>query len=280
MSIKIAVIGGTGMGKMLGAGVLQTAHNLFGSASYFKLIVEKVEKVDKVEIIFLDRHHQYHVGSQNPTFLLPHQLKPRAYMCALAEAGVKYVIATSAVGGINGPNGISNLAEGSICTPSDFVDLTQGSYTFAFGGLVHETAFHRSPVDMFCSTLRGLIKNRVDCSSGILSCVQGPRYETPAEVDVLTRSYQANYLGMTTAVPEAILAREAGMHYLLLANVTNMPLEGPPADGEEVKAVVAQKQAQLVKLIKNLIHVLADTPPEFTCECTKTPSVFEMCERK
>ncbi len=281
MSIKIAVIGGTGMGKMLGAGVLQTAHNLFGSASYFKLIVDKVDKVDNIEIIFLDRHHQYRLGFQKPIFLLPHQLKPRAYMCALAEAGVKYVIATSAVGGINGPNGISNLAERSICMPSDFVDLTQRPYTFACEDvLVHETAFHRSPVDMFCSTLRGLVANHVDCPHGILSCVQGPRYETPAEVRVLRDVYHVNYLGMTTAVPEAILAREAGMHYLLLANVTNMPLEGPPADGADVHDVIAKKQEELVARIKALIHLLSNTPPEFTCECTKTPSVFEMCERK
>ncbi len=273
MSIKIAVIGGTGMGAMLGKGILQPADGVpFGTATYFTMMV------DEIQIIFLDRHHTT-FSSEKPDghFHLPHELNHRAYMYALAKAGIKYVIATSAVGGINGPNGISNLAKGSICTPSDFVDLTQGHYTFAFGGLVHETAFHRSPVDMFCSTLRGLVANHVDCPQGILSCVQGPRYETPAEARVLRDKYDVNFCGMTTAVPEAILAREAGMHYLLLANVTNMPLEGPPADGEDVKTVIAQKQEQLVKLIKSLIHVLADTPQEFQCECIKTPSVFEMC---
>ncbi len=270
MSINIAVIAGTGMSQLLGhAGVRIDTSTPYGKASYFEI------EVDGAQIIFIDRHHSY-LGQ----FRLPHQLSHRAYMWALAEAGIKYVIATSAVGGINGPNGISSLAEGSICTPSDFVDLTQGHYTFAFGGLVHETAFHRSPVDMFCSTLRGLIKNRVDCSSGILSCVQGPRYETPAEVRVLRDKWDVNFCGMTTAVPEAILAREAAMHYLLIGNVSNMPLEGPPADGGEVKAVVAQKQEQLVKLIKGLIHVLANTPLEFKCECIKDPSVFEMCSHK
>jgi hypothetical protein len=98
MSIKIAVIGGTGMGKMLGAGVLQTAHNLFGSASYFKLIVDKVDnidnidnidkvdKVDNIEIIFLDRHHQYRLGSE-AHFPFASSIEACAYMVPLPRPG-------------------------------------------------------------------------------------------------------------------------------------------------------------------------------------------------
>lgn len=277
MSIQIAVIGGTKMGSILGRGVLQPAvFTPFGTATYFTVMV------DGIEIIFVDRHHLHFLnGEISGSFRLPHQLNHRAYMYALAQAGVKYVIATSAVGGINGPNGIKNLAKGSICTPMGFVELTQKAYTFAYeGGLMDENAFHRSPVDMFCPVLRDLIAHHVNCSSGILSCVQGPRYETPEEAQFLCDSRHVNYLGMTTAVPEVILAREAAMHYLLLANVTNLPLEGPPADGADVQAVIAEQPEDLLKLIKNLIHVLHGAPPEFKCECIKAPSVFETCGHK
>lgn len=272
MSIKIALIAGTGMGQLLGhAGERLNVFTPYGTASYFNLMV------DDMEIIFIDRHH-----SSLGKFCLPHQLNHRAYMWALAQAGVKYVIATSAVGGINGPNDITNLAVGSIVTPTGFVDLTQRPYTFAGGDvLIHETAFHRSPVDMFCPVVRDLIARHViDCPSGRLSCVQGPRYETLDELKILRDTYHVNFLGMTTAVPEVILAREAAMHYLLIGNVTNMPFEGPPADGEEVKAVVARKAAELVLLIKNLIHILHDAAPDVKCQCIKDPSVFEMCGYK
>lgn len=283
MSINIAVIAGTKMGAMLGRGNLQPAFfTPFGTATYFKVMV------DDIEIIFVDRHHlHFPKGDLNGSFRLPHQLNHRAYMWALAQAGVKYVIATSAVGGINGPNGIGTYKDsletleiGSIAMPTDFVDLTQKPYTFAYeGGLVHETAFHRSPVAMFCPILQNLATHHVDCSHGVLSCVQGPRYETPAEARVLRDKYDVNFCGMTTAVPEVILAREAAMHYLLLANVTNMPLEGPPADGTDVQAVIEGKQQHLAKMIKILVHILHGAPPEFKCECVKAPSIFELCQQ-
>jgi 5'-methylthioadenosine phosphorylase len=278
MSINIAVIGGTNMGDMLGKGSLQPAvFTPFGTASYFTLMV------DGMEIIFVDRHHlHFFNGDPKNSFRPPDRLNHRAYMWALAEAGVKFVIATSAVGGINGPNDIKNLAKGSIGMPVDFIDLVQKPYTFAYGGgLVHETAFHRSPADMFCTILRSLVADRVDCPTGILSCVQGPRYETHAEALILRDVYHVNFAGMTTAVPEAILAREAAMHYLLLANVTNMLLEGDsPADGKEVQDVIAEQQPHLSKVIRTLIHILHGAPPEFKCECIKDPSVFEMCGYK
>lgn len=275
MSIQIAVIAGTGMGQLLGARSSRIdTFTPYGTASYYQFLVD-----DRIEIMFIDRHH-----SSLGQFRLPHQLNHRAYMWALAQAGVKYVVATSAVGGINGPNNIGKgkytLQEGSIVLPTGFVDLTQGAYTFAYGaGLVHETAFHRSPADMFCPVLRDVIARHVDCHWGILSCVQGPRYESPAELLALRDTYHINYLGMTTAVPEVILAREAAMHYLLIGNVTNMPFDGPPADGDEVKAVIARKQKELLAVIKNLIHILDGAPPEFECECIKAPSVFQMCEQ-
>lgn len=271
MSINIAVIAGTGMGQLLGEGVKKNIRTPFGKITYFELLIDS-----RIKIIFIDRHHSC-LGH----FDLPHELNHRAYMWFLAEHDVRFVIATSAVGGINGPNGIKNLTVGSIGLPMDFVDLTQKPYTFAGreSGLVHETAFHRSPINMFCPVLRDLIAHHVDCAHGILSCVQGPRYETRAEALILRDVYQVNFAGMTTAVPEVILAREAAMHYLLLANVTNMPLEDPPADGAEVKVAIAQRQERLLKVIKCLIHILHGTPPEFKCECIKTPSVLQMCEQ-
>jgi purine nucleoside phosphorylase len=60
----------------------------------------------------------------------------------------------------------------------------------------------------------------VDCyDGGVYAAVQGPRLETAAEVDRLERD-GADFIGMT-AMPEAAIAREAGVDYACIAMIVN-----------------------------------------------------------
>ena len=54
---------------------------------------------------------------------------------------------------------------------------------------------------------------------GVYACMPGPSYETPAEIKML-RTLGADVVGMST-VPEAIVARHAGIEVLAFALVSN-----------------------------------------------------------
>ena len=54
---------------------------------------------------------------------------------------------------------------------------------------------------------------------GVYACLPGPSYETPAEIKML-RTLGADVVGMST-VPEAIVARHAGIEVLAFALVSN-----------------------------------------------------------
>ncbi len=71
---------------------------------------------------------------------------------------------------------------------------------------------------------------------GVYACLPGPSYETPAEIRML-RTFGADVVGMST-VPEAIVARHAGIEVLAFALVTNAAagLTGAPITHEEVLA--------------------------------------------
>ena len=60
----------------------------------------------------------------------------------------------------------------------------------------------------------------IDCfDGGVYATTQGPRLETAAEIDRLERD-GVDYVGMT-AMPEAAIAREAGLDYACIAMVVN-----------------------------------------------------------
>ena len=85
---------------------------------------------------------------------------------------------------------------------------------------------------------------------GVYGVTQGPRLETPAEIERMARD-GCDIVGMT-AMPEAGLAREAGLRYACFCPVVNV------AAGRSETAIHADIQQWLGQAIAQLATILPD----------------------
>ena len=85
----------------------------------------------------------------------------------------------------------------------------------------------------------------------VYACTQGPRLETAAEIERIARE-GGDVVGMT-GMPEAVLAREAGLEYAALAVVINHAA----GRGDSVQAIKLEElgevtQATIVRAVRIL----------------------------
>lgn len=163
-------------------------------------------------VAFLARHG-------DPHRIPPHRVNYRANMDALRQAGVDRIIAVNAVGAIH-----PAMTPASLVLPDQLIDYTWGrAPSFYEDNLAHPvhvdfTWPYSEPVRkalQVAAAARGVVLHE----EGVYACTQGPRLETAAEIRCLERD-GADIVGMT-AMPEALLAREAELDYACLALVVN-----------------------------------------------------------
>lgn len=164
------------------------------------------------EVLFIPRHGPDHS-------LPPHRINYRANIRALKEYGVTAVLAVAAVGGIT-----PGASPGALMIPDQILDYTYGrAHTFFDGE--DGIAGHVDMTEPYCEALRQRLveaagRAGVDLlTTGTYAVTQGPRFETPAEIDRLERD-GADVVGMT-GMPEAALAKEAQLPYAAVAMVVN-----------------------------------------------------------
>lgn len=161
-------------------------------------------------LLFLARHGRGH------TFT-PTEVPYRANVFALRALGATHVLSVSAVGSLR-----EDLPPGSAVIPDQIIDRTLlRPRTFFDHGIVA----HVGMADPYCESLRQAILplagglGTTVAASGTYICIEGPQFSTRAESN-LYREWGASIIGMT-AMPEARLAREAGLCYATLAFVTD-----------------------------------------------------------
>ncbi|MGB9854247.1 MAG: S-methyl-5'-thioadenosine phosphorylase [Candidatus Bathyarchaeales archaeon] len=203
---KIAIVGGTGFEK------------LFTNAKQIRLGTPYgippplfMGKVDGRNVVFLPRHGPEHS-------VPPHKVNYRANIYALHKMGVERVMAINAVGAIN-----TSFKPGDIVIPKDFVDFTKSRPTTFYD---EEPVTHIDVSQPYCPEIRKLLIANTEktglrlWTNAVLVCTEGPRFETPAEIEMFRR-LGFDVVGMTSA-PEAVLARELEMCYATLCFVSNM----------------------------------------------------------
>jgi len=202
---EFAIIGGTGFEKLFKRLKQTSLTTPYGPVdSVFML------QMSKRRVVFLSRHGLDHS-------IPPHRINYRANIYALHRMGVEKVLATNAVGSIN-----HEFETGEIVFPSDFIDFTKSRQATFYD---EAPVTHVDASQPYCPSIRkSLVENARRLGlhfreRAVMVCTEGPRYETPAEIEMFRR-LGCDVVGMT-GYPEVMLARELEMCYASVCYVSN-----------------------------------------------------------
>jgi purine-nucleoside phosphorylase len=178
--------------------------------------------------------------------------------------GARILLATNAAGGIN-----RNYRPGDLMAIRDCLslsllgvpavdqigDTTQAHVEYR-GGIQNAARFLMDPA-IHALILEQARKERVTLHSGTYCWLQGPSYETAAEIEMLRR-VGADAVGMST-VPELITARQQGMKVGALSLISNLATGITPEklSHADVTATAGSARASFVTLLQSILFRLS-----------------------
>lgn len=246
----LGFIGGTGLYDLPN---LQNLKELkvetpFGNPSD-KVIVGELHGT---EVAFLPRHGRGHT-------LLPSEVNYRANIYALKKIGVTHIISVNSVGSLQ-----AQYPPGSAVIPAQVFDRAIGNRQKTFFG--NGVVGHMSFADPFCTEIRRYLKDSCEKNAipfhaeGTYVCIEGPRFSTRAECFGYKKE-GADIVGMT-AMPEAILAREAEIPYAILAFVTDYDCWREEVEAVNVDIVLSTLKQNNESAKKAVISLIQNFPKE------------------
>ncbi len=248
----VGIIGGSGLYDMDGLTDVREVRveTPFGSPS--DSIV--TGKLGSTPVAFLPRHGKGHR-------FLPSEVNYRANIYALKQLGASHIVSVSAVGSLQ-----EEFAPGTVVIPTQILDRTMGQRerTFFGKGIVG----HVSLADPYCPVLQDALLAACQKEGakvhlgGTYVCVEGPRFSSRAESHSF-RALGAAIIGMT-AMPEAILAREAEIPYATLAFVTDYDCWKEHEEAVSVEAVLAVLKKNVDASKRIVKNIVASLPAEST----------------
>ena len=224
--------------------------------------------IGQTEVLFIPRHGRGHVFS-------PTSVPYRANIYALRELGVTHVLSLSAVGSLR-----EELPPRTLLLPNQIIDRTVSRpRTFFDGGVVA----HVGLGDPFCNVWRGAVADAAGeadqnlAIDGTYVCIEGPQFSTRAESE-MHRGWNASVVGMT-AMPEARLAREAGLCFAMLAMVTDFDVWHDQEEDVTVDIVLSHMAANGQAAGEILRQLVAKGLPDRTCACCRALEGAIMTDR-
>lgn len=248
MTFTLGIVGGSGLYVMDG---LQNVREVNVDTPYGAPSDALVTgRLGDTDLVFLSRHGRGHR-------LAPHEINYRANLCALKKLGVTHLVSVSAVGSMK-----EAIEPGHLVVVDQYIDLTKKrSSTFFDGGIVGHVPFS----DPVCPDLGAALARAVDTAGGTVHrggtyvCIEGPQFSTRAE-SLVYRSWGVSVIGMT-AMPEAKLAREAGIPHATLALATDYDCWHHSEEAVTVDAVLAVVRKN-VDLAKRVVTALSKDLPD------------------
>ncbi len=247
MSKELGFIGGSGVYQVEGMKIVEEREikTPFGTPS------APLTKLDYEghQFWFLARHGRGH------TFT-PSEVNYRANIFALKSVGVEYLVSISAVGSLR-----EDLPPTTFFLPDQFIDWTKGIRKRSFfgeGAVGHVSAAYPIEKQLQDKIYQACLSANVSAKKdGSYICIEGPQFSSRAESE-LYRSFGASVIGMTN-VPEAYLAKEAGMAYATMAMVTDYDCwKEEHCTVEEIMKVVKTNTTMAQEVIKNLVPLICE----------------------
>jgi len=244
MKNRIGIIGGSGIYSFEGIRIEEhlNIETPFGKPSAPLTLAE----YNEIPLVFLPRHGEGHT-------LSPSEVPYAANIYALKQSGVRQLISFSAVGSLQ-----EEYHPRDFVIPDQIYDRTKGTRrsTYFGGGMVGHIGFG----DPFCRELSQILLKAAEGTDatvhqgGTLLCMEGPAFSTRAESRVY-RSQGHAVIGMT-AIPEAKLAREAGICYATLCMVTDFDVWHETEEDVSVEAVLANLRINTARARRTLENSL------------------------
>ena len=203
-------------------------------------------KYNGKEVYFLPRHGRGH-------FVSPSNINFRANIDALKQLGVTDIVSVSAVGSLK-----ENLPPGKFVIVDQFIDRTFSRIkTFFDDEIVAHVSMAKPTSSGLSNCCEAALKklNIKNQKNGTYVVMEGPQFSTLAESH-LYRAWGADVIGMTN-MPEARLAKEAGICYASISMITDFDCWHPDhenVDVQQVVKVLLSNAAKAKNMIKNLIE--------------------------
>jgi purine-nucleoside phosphorylase len=254
---SIAVILGSGLGALAGQ-VAADAAIAYGDIPGFprptveghagRLILGRLE--EKPVVVMQGRVHFYEGGTiQDVVF-------PLRVMRAL---GAHVLLVTNASGGIN-----RFFRRGDLMIIADHIHFMgsnplMGPNEPALGPRFPDMSVAYDP-EFIEVAERSALAEGIAVRKGVYIGVQGPSYETPAELRMFAR-WGADAVGMSTTT-EVIAARHMGMRVLGLTAITDMATgeQALSVTHEEVIATAKEIEPKFIRLLRRIVRDLPPSP--------------------